>query len=455
MADYSLGYGGVGSGLDITGMVTQLVAAERAPADTRLNRVETQAKFKLSAIGTVSSAFSTLDTALKALKAADAFDARTVKSGTDTVLAASVGKSTPTGSYTVEVLSLATASKWVGTDPTAADTKFGAGKLTLTVGEETLDIEIAADSSLADIRAAINSAGASKGVQASVLTSNDGQYLSLSSNKTGAANAVSLAFGEGDGDLQNLVAGLTQRTAAADARVSIDGLIVSASSNKISDAVPGLVLDLKTEGTSTVTVSGDAAAQKKLVQDFVNAYNGALNAIKTATAYDASTKTPSALTGDAQMRSASGQLRNVLGNLLGELASAGLDAKTLGLQTKGFPSSDGTLVFDGSKFDALMASSPEKIGAAFTGAGGFADKLQQAVGSYLGTDGAFTLRSNGLNAQIKDVATQRTALNARMEAVGNRYKAQFVAMDAMVAQLSSTSSYLSQQLAALANQKSG
>ena len=53
MADYSLGYGGVGSGMDITGMVEQLVAADRKPADNRLNRIESQAKFKLSAIGTV------------------------------------------------------------------------------------------------------------------------------------------------------------------------------------------------------------------------------------------------------------------------------------------------------------------------------------------------------------------------------------------------------------------
>ena len=90
MADYSLGYGGVGSGMDITGMVEQLVAADRKPADNRLNRIESQAKFKLSAIGTVSSAFSTLDTALKALKSATAFDVRTVKSATDTVAGASV-----------------------------------------------------------------------------------------------------------------------------------------------------------------------------------------------------------------------------------------------------------------------------------------------------------------------------------------------------------------------------
>ena len=195
-----------------------------------------------------------------------------------------------------------------------------------------------------------------------------------------------------------------------------------------------------------------ATSGAKLLQDFVTAYNAAINAINSSTQYDAENDAPSALTGDAQMRSASGQLRNLMGNLLGDLAAQGLDAKTLGLQTKGYPSSDGTLVFDSSKFTAALTADPEKIRAAFTGDTAFAGTLQKAVGSYIGTDGAFTLRSNGLNAQIKDVATQRTALDARMEAVGNRYKAQFVALDSMISQMNTTSSALAQQLASLTAQ---
>lgn len=450
MADYSMGYGGIGTGLDINGMVSQLVAADRAPVESSLNRLETGTKFKLSALGTVSSAFSGLETALKALKANTAFDTRTVKSGTETVLTAAAGAGTPNGSYAVEVLDLASASKWVGNAPVAADQKFGAGKLTLQVGTETLSVDIAQDSTLADVRSAINTVAASKGIQASVLTSNDGQYLSVSSGKTGAANTLSISLAEGGSDLQVLVSGLVERTPAADARVKIDGLEITASTNKITDAVPGLTLDLKTLGTSTVTVSGDAAANRKVVQDFVTAYNAAIAAIGATTKYDAANDTPSALTGDAQIRSAASQLRGALGNLLGDLAKQGLDAKTLGLQTKGYPSSDGSLVLDTAKFDALMASSPEKVRAALAGEGGFADKLLTTVGGYVGTEGAFTQRTNSLNAQLKDVAARRTALDARMEAVGNRYKAQFVAMDSMVAQLNSTSSYLAQQLAALA-----
>nr|WP_298156483.1 flagellar filament capping protein FliD [uncultured Pseudoxanthomonas sp.] len=452
MADYSLGYGGIGSGLDITGMVEQLVAADRKPADNRLNRIESQAKFKLSAIGTVSSAFSSLDTALKALKSPTAFDVRTVKSGTDTVLGATVASGTPTGIYNVEVVELATANKWITNTPVTASQTFGAGQLTLTVGGESLAIDIAEGATLQDVRSAINDAARSKGVQASVLTSNDGQYLSVSADKTGAANGITLTFASGGSDLQSLAASLQERVPAADAEVVIDGLTVTASTNKITEAVPGLTLDLKAKGTSAVTVSTDTAAASKLIQDFVTAYNTAINAINTSTKYNAESDEPSALTGDAQMRSASGQLRSLMGDLLGGLAAQGLDAKTLGLQTKGYPTSDGTLVFDSSKFTAALTADPEKIRTAFTGDTAFAGRLQTAVGSYIGSDGAFTLRTNGLNAQIKDVASQRTALDARMEAVGNRYKAQFVALDSMISQMNTTSSALAQQLASLTAQ---
>ena len=219
MADYSLGDGGVGSGMDITGMVEQLVAADRKPADNRLNRIESQAKFKLSAIGTVSSAFSTLDTALKALKSATAFDVRTVKSATDTVAAATVSSGTPNGTYNVEVVELATANKWITNAPVAAGQTFGAGQLTLTVGGESLAIDVAEGATLQDVRSAINDAARSRGVQASVLTSNDGQYLSVSSDKTGAANGITLAFTSGGTDLQSLVGSLQERVPAADAVV--------------------------------------------------------------------------------------------------------------------------------------------------------------------------------------------------------------------------------------------
>lgn len=465
MADYSFGYGGIGSGLDISTIVNQLVAADRAPQNARLNTLESAAKFKLSGLGTVSSAFDSLKTALDALQKVDALGARTVTStmlsvasgnttsntATDPVLTPTAGRNTPVGSYQVEVLSLATAHKMLG-DGVEVGTKFGAGTLRVAIGENTVDVAIKADATLADIRSAINDAAGKHGVQAALLTSDDGHHLSVGSAKTGAANAVSIQVLDGGSDLQGLVGGLRDQSPAADARVSIDGLVTTSPTNTVKDAVPGMSLVLKQAGTSRVDVSADPSGSRAAVDNFVKAYNAALKAIGTATSYNAEAKTPSSLTGDAQMRGAASQLRNVMNDLLGGLAEQGLDAKTLGLQTQGYPNPDGSLVLDATKFNDAMAANSAQVIAAFTGENGLAAKLNDVVKGYVGTDGALTLRTKGLNDELKDVTRQREALDVRMDAAAKRYQTQFVALDSLMAQMTTTSSALAQQLANLSAQ---
>jgi len=466
MADYSFGYGGIGSGLDISSIVSQLVAADRAPQNARLNKLESAAKFKISGLGSVTSAFNSLKTALDALQKADALGARTVTStalslasgitptgSTDSVLTPTVGRNTPVGSYQVEVHSLATAHKLLG-GGVEAEAKFAAGTLRVAIGEESVEIAIKADSSLADIRSAINEAAGKHGVQAALLTSDDGHHLSVGSAKTGAANAIRIEVLDGDSDLHELFGGLNPQSAASDARVSIDGLITTSASNTIADAVPGMTLALKQTGSSRVDVAADPAGSRAAVDSFVKAYNAALKAITTATTYNAETQTPSSLTGDAQMRGAASQLRGMMNDLLGGLAEQGLDAKTLGLQTQGHPNPDGSLVLDATKFNEAMSANAAKVIAAFTGETGLAAKLNDVVKGYVGTDGAFTLRNKGLNDQLKDVTRQREALDVRMDAVAARYRTQFVALDSLMAQMTSTSSQLAQQLAALQAQTS-
>ncbi|MEN4903397.1 flagellar filament capping protein FliD [Luteimonas sp. TWI1437] len=464
MADYSFGYGGVGSGLDISAIVTKLVNTDRAPHDTRLNKLETNAKFKLSGLGGVTSAFDGLKTALDALQKPEALGARMVSSRsttgtppsgtvTDTVLGATVGGNTPLGRYEVVVERLATAHKLVG-DGIGKATKFGAGTLRVGIGKDIVDVTVAKDASLADIRNAITAAAGKHGVQAALLTSDKGQHLSLGSAKTGAAHAITISVLEGDSALHGLVDGLAEQTPASDARIAIDGLVSTSASNTVTDTVQGLTLKLKDAGTSVVEVDANPTGSRAAVEGFVKAYNAALNAITTATSYNAETKTPSSLTGDAQMRGAGSQLRGVMSELLGELAAQGLDAKTLGLQTQGHPNPNGNLVLDAAKFDAAMAENPAKIAAAFTGQTGIASRLNAVVKSYVGKEGSFTSRKDGLDGQLKDIGKQRDALELRMKGVAERYKAQFVALDKLMAQMSTTNSYLAQQLAALSAQTS-
>lgn len=458
MADF--GYGGIGSGLDISGMVSQLVAADRRPADNALNLQQSKAKMQLSAIGTVKSAFDTLNTTLKALKASTAFDARTVtasKSGTDEILTATGTNSSATGTHVINVEALATAHKWIADTSVDKTKTFGAGTMTLTVGagdtQTTLDIEIGGDDTLSSIRTKIEQAGRASGVQATLISSGDNQYLSISQEKSGAANAIKLSYAGGNTELAALADSLSERTPAADAKLTIDGVSVTSSENSVTDVVPGLTLNLKKIGESTVTISTDMTAARKVMQDFVTAYNGALAAINTATKYDVENKSPSSLTGDAQMRGAASQLRGLMGGVLKDLAEAGLDPKTLGLQTRGYPNADGSLTLDTAKFDAALVNQPNAVRQALTGDEGAAAKLFAMVDGYTssttGKEGAFVSRSKNINATLTDIDKRRKALNTRMEGVAERYKKQFLALDMLMGKLNQTSSALSQQLSQL------
>lgn len=222
MADF--GYGGIGSGLNISDIVNKLVAADRKPADNALNLQQSKTKMQLSSVGTVTSAFDKLKTALTALKATTAFDTRTVtatgKGGptnADDVLTASVAlydvgttkAAASNGTHLVEVKSLATANKWIADTSVPKTDTFGAGTLTLTVGvgdkAKALKVEVEDGDTLTTIRNKIDAAGRKEGVQATLISSGDNQYLSIAQEKTGAASAIKLEYGGSDAKLGALV----------------------------------------------------------------------------------------------------------------------------------------------------------------------------------------------------------------------------------------------------------
>ena len=64
-------------------------------------------------------------------------------------------------------------------------------------------------------------------------------------------------------------------------------------------------------------------------------------------------------------------------------------------------------------------------------------------------NGVVDSRIDGLNSTVKDIGKRREALEARMVQIEKRYRAQFTALDAMVASMTQTSTFLAQQLANL------
>lgn len=436
---------GIGSGLDVATLVQQLVAAERAPTATRIDRFERETKAEISAFGTLRSAFDGLRTALGKLRADDTAQAR--KASVPEGAGYSVGATAraAVGSYEVEVLALASAHKLASSAFATRETVVGTGRLTITSGATTLDVDIDAGSNTLDgIRDAINTAAAGKGVVATIVQADDGARLVLSAVETGAANALRIDASGGDGGLAAFAYAppaattMQQLEPAADARVKVDGFERSSATNTVADMIEGVTLTLTKAAPGTVqafSVVADPAVLRSAAKSFVSAYNAATNAMKSVSRYDPATKVAAALNGDPLVRGVSRDLRTQVGAEVEDLKALGITVDK-----------DGLLKLDEAAFDAAMAEDPTPAARLFTADDGLAADLESSLARLLDDDGLLDSRDEGLAARSKSIASQRTALDQRMAQVEQRYRAQFVALDALMAQMQSTSSYLAQQL---------
>jgi flagellar hook-associated protein 2 len=123
---------GIGSGLDVAGLVNQLITAERAPAEARFASKESGLKAQLSAFGQLRSALDTLKTALDALKSPTLLSAVTASSADSTRFTASTAAGAVAGSYSVEVAALASAQKLASGAFGGPDAVIGTGTLDLS-----------------------------------------------------------------------------------------------------------------------------------------------------------------------------------------------------------------------------------------------------------------------------------------------------------------------------------
>jgi len=473
------GLTGIGTGMDIDGMVKAIVSAEQAPKEGQLKRLESKTTTQLTSLGQLKSAISTFQSALSALNSPSSFLARGVSSSESKVATATASQSAVAGSYKIEVDKLASASKVaLAAIPSDVDTRLSTGTLTIKAGDKELVVEVDSSSNtLAGIRDAINSSGSAAGISATVVTDDQGSRLVLSSTRTGDGNditvvvddvgsegAVSLAAlgysgppakpvvpaeGASEEELAAYEAamqafdksGKTLATAQS-ARFTIDGLSVTRDTNDISDVVSGLSFELKAVGITDLNVTRDEAGVQANVKKFVDAYNVLMNYINTETKVTTVNETAApvtgALVGDSSVRSLVNTLRSELVSPQGEGAIRAL--ADMGITTK----KDGTLEMDATKVGKAINSNFEGVAAYFTGDSGLANRVGERLKPYTDAGGILESRTDSLQATIDKVDKQKEELTTRMKALEDRLYKQYNAMDSLVAQLMSTSDSLAQ-----------
>ena len=444
---------GVGSGIDINGLVSQLVAAERAPAEQRLQRASTRVTTQLSAIGTLRGALAALQSSVTGLKTASAFQARRADSTDKAVFGASATSSAATGSYTVEVRQLASAQKLAsGPYAAGASAVVGTGTLTITGGGKTFDVAIGdAAKTLEGIRDAINAAPGNDTVQATLIQAIDGARLVLTSRQTGSASAIQVAAAGGDGGLSALVyqpggtMNLTQIAAASNAEAVVEGFTVQGPTNVLNDAIGGVSLTLVAAKPGTVlqlNVANDESATRDKVRKFVTDLNGSLSVLAKLRAYNPATSEAGPLLGDSMLRGIEEGVRRQI-SAPAKTATLPYDSlNSIGIAV----GADGTFSLDEAKLTKALAADFDAVGRLFGSSDGIGVRLADTLDRALRSDGQVAARSDSLQTSKKALTRDQAALELRMDSVEKRYRAQFIAMDKLLAGLQNTSNYLSKQL---------
>jgi flagellar hook-associated protein 2 len=444
---------GIGSGLDIAGIVQSLVAAEGQPVELRIGQTEARVQSKLSAFGSLKATLSDFRDKLDAMKSGDGFLARKASSENEDIFTAITTSNALPAQYDVEVVQLAQSQKLTSGAFANADTVVGTGTLTLSLGAVSADIEITSENNtLAGIRDAINEKLDNPGVSATIVNADSGSYLILTGDKTGLANTITLTQSGGDGGLSALefdptngLNALTETSAAQDALIRIDGLDVAGSTNSIEGAIQGVSIDLFAAvpgSTNKLTVENDESAARGLVEDFVESYNALINVLDSLTAYDIESEQAAPLLGDSTVRGIRDQIRRELSNVVNDPTSPFSSLSDIGIATQ----LDGTLEIDDTALSSALGDEFVKFGQLFSATDGFAVRLFDLTDGFLSDDGIIETRSDGLQGQIDDLSDQRDSLNERLAALETRLLRQFNALDSLLAQLSSTSNFLAQQL---------
>lgn len=470
---------GVGSGLDVNSIVTQLVAIERQP----IVQLQTQAsslQTKLSAFGKLQSDLSALRDAAAALTSPSTWNQTTGASTDASSVTVTTDATNLPGSYSVQVTKLAQAQSNISKTYTAATDLVGEGTLHIELGSwdgaaftakpdaTAIDITVGPPAkSLAEVRDMVNAANA--GITATVLTDASGARLVFRSSATGAVNGFRVTVTDTDSnnvDTSGLsalaydpsvgVVTMAQALAAANASALINGAPVSSTTNTLTNVVDGMTLQFQRETTTPVqiTTAADKDAIGKKIEAFVSAYNDLNSELATQTKYDATTKTAGTLQGDSTAVSLRASLRNTLRGNTGasttftRLADIGFDVQQ-----------DGSIKLDSSKLGNALANLGE-LKKMFSNSdtlvpanNGFATLFRTQADRALGIDGSIASRSEGLRSSISRNEQRQADLEARVAQTEARLRRQYTALDTQMGQLQSLSTYVTQQMAVLTNSK--
>ncbi len=467
----AISFNGLGSGLAVSDIVDALVNAERTPFTSRLNKREATLTTDISAAGALKSALEKLQTSMEALGDVENYQRRSI-SGGDDFLSVESDKDAQPGGYNVKVDALAQAHK-LSSPAFAADEPIGSGVITISSGENSFSTVLSPTNTLEDLRDQINNGpftgtDSNDSVTATIVTTDAGQHLVLTSKETGEENAISitvqdndgnntdtgglsrLAYDVSDADPANHVTNLTEVDAAQNAQITIDGtLTVTSNTNEFKNVIDGVDITAKKvhdadDDDSSLKVTENNSNIKAGLNSFIESYNELLELSKNLgrSGEDGA----GVMAGDSMLRGVMSKLRQQLTNEVGLSDGSSLSLSKLGVEADRY----GKLTLDTERLDEQVKADVDLVQEFFLGdnedEGGFAQSFDELMSFYTDSDGIVQNRIDSKQTQLDGLDDERIDFARKMESLESRLYAQYNSMDLLVAQLNSTSSYVQAQL---------
>ena len=465
---------GIGSGLDVESIVTQMVELEKRPLKT----LEAKAEFidaKISVQGQISSMVSDLHDSLFDLTLEGTWKTSKVSASGSSV-SASISGTAAVGSYNVNVSQLAQSQTMVSAK-LAADAKLGAGTFKFTVGNlstSVKEVELTGSETLTEVAQKINDANF--GVAASVITGSDGKLqLVMTAKNTGLDGQFKLevtaaAAGGSATPIDTAWVGTFEPTAAVgtvgnagfamaqqakNAKLTLNGVELESSTNNFNTALAGVNLTVTGTGTSLLNVSNDTEAIKGKIQKFVDAYNALNDLLTQSTKYTEDTKMAGVFQGDSSIVSMQNAFRLMTQTMVQGAGGAFSRLSDIGIQMANPMSAkvSGELTVSASKLDLALGDLDSMRALFATKADGTSGKtdgvavtFRKFTSGLMDLEGTLRSKENALDKEMERNEEEQARIEKRAASLESRLRAQYTALDVKMASLNSLSSYVEQMV---------
>lgn len=458
---------GIGSGMDITGIVTKLSDLERQPL-VQLKKQAGSLQSRLSVYGQVKSQMASLQDAAAKLSSSSAWSQTKVNSANNAAVTATATGNAMPMKLDIEVVKLAkgqvSSFATVAVDQTLSNGSleiqqgsWASGVFSPNGGVPTIISIEDGQNSVSQIAAKINSSGSN--VQAYVVQDATGERLVLRSMNTGKDQGFNVKLNSAiTSPDPSIVAPTTVPLSflgpsgdqfAQDAQFKLDGIEFTSATNTVTQALPGLSLQLQQVSTAPVQISVeyDQETVKKNIQTFLDTYNTLNSTLSNAMKYSTETKTSAALQGDSTAVGVQSALRSLFRTEISGWKYQRVSDIGITLQ------SDGSMGLDAKKLESAMANTSDLKALFVNSTGleslGLAKKVETFIKSALNTEGRVAVRTDALQSAISRNLQDQQRVNDRADRAQARLTKVYNSMDSKVGSLNALNSYVSQQLAAM------